>query len=122
MRDYYRKRRKAFGYAITGLLRFLREEDHAKIHLLAAAVVVLAGWWLQVTTWEWIALLLCMGSVISLEAVNSSIEQLTDIASPDYLEAAGRVKDLAAGAVLVAALVSAIVGGIIFIPKILELI
>lgn len=122
MKDYYRKRRKAFGYAITGLLRFFREEDHAKIHLLAAAVVVLAGWWLQVTTWEWVALLLCMGSVISLEAVNSSIEQLTDIASPDYLEAAGRVKDLAAGAVLLAALVSAIVGGIIFIPKIFELI
>lgn len=121
MKKYYYKRRKAFGYAITGLLRFFREEDHARIHLVAAVIVCLAAWWLRVSALEWIALLLCIALVICCEAINSSIEQLTDIASPDYLKAAGRVKDLAAGAVLIAALFSALVGGIIFLPKLLEL-
>ena len=70
---------------------------------------------------EWIAIVFAIGSVLAAEAVNSSIEALADLVSPEYNEAIKRTKDLAAGAVLILAISAAIVGLIIFIPKILTL-
>jgi len=67
---------------------------------------------------EWIAISIVIGSVFAAEAINSSIEALSDLVSPDYNEAIKKTKDLAAGAVLILALVAATVGLIIFIPKI----
>jgi len=117
---YFRKRRNAFGYALRGLKAFFTWEDHPKIHAVAAITALAMGFGFSISTMEWIAVIICIGMVISLEAVNSAIEQLTDIASPDYLEAAGKVKDIAAAAVLVASIAAAATGLIIFIPKILD--
>lgn len=68
---------------------------------------------------EWIAVCMCIGMVLSAEAVNSSIEALADLVSPEYNEAIKKTKDLAAGAVLILAITAAIIGLIIFIPKII---
>lgn len=69
---------------------------------------------------EWIAVIFAIGMVLAAEAVNSSIEALADLVSPDYNEAIKRTKDLAAGAVLILAIAAAIVGLLIFIPKFLN--
>lgn len=119
--NYFKKRRSAFGYAFKGLFTFFKEEAHPKVHAISAAAAILMGWFLSISKMEWIAVILCIGMVLFAEAINSALERLTDIASPDYLDAAGRVKDIAAGAVLIASFAAAVVGLIIFLPKILEL-
>ena len=70
---------------------------------------------------EWIAVILCIGAVLAAEGVNSAIEALCDKVSPEYDEAIKHTKDLAAGAVLILAVMSIIVGLLIFVPKILSL-
>lgn len=119
--NYLKKRRKAFGFAMKGLKSFFSTEDHPKIHAIAGILAIGLGYYLHIGSTEWIAVILCIALVIGFEAINSALEQLTDIASPDYLESAGKVKDIAAGAVLVVSIAAGIVGLIIFAPKILEI-
>ena len=89
------------------------------IHLIASVLVIVLGFFFQINTSDWIVLILCIGMVLGAEALNTSIEELTNLVSPDYHEQAGKVKDLAAGAVLIISLMAAIIGLIIFIPKIM---
>lgn len=76
---------------------------------------------LGLSTFEWIAVILCIGAVLAAEGVNSAIEALCDKVSPEYDEAIKHTKDLAAGAVLILAVMSVIVGLLIFVPKVLSL-
>ncbi len=119
--SYFRKRKNAFGFAIKGLSTFFSREDHPKVHGVAALLVIVLGFILHVNMLEWLAIIFCIAMVLSLEAINSALEKLTDIASPQFSEKAGAVKDIAAGAVLIVALAAAIIGLIIFVPKILPL-
>lgn len=116
--NYFRQRQNAFKYAFAGLYHLFRHEAHAKIHFIAAFLVLILAWVLGVTLLECSILILCIALVIGMEATNSAIEKLTDIATPEFSEKAGQVKDMAAGAVLVVSLASAIIGALIFIPKI----
>lgn len=120
--DFWKKRIRAFRCAGRGLRLLIKSETHARIHVWAAALVVAAGWRLHISAGEWIALILCIGFVIALEAVNTAFERLTDLVSPDFHPLAGEAKDLAAGAVLWAAAASAAVGCIVFLPKLARLI
>lgn len=112
------KRLKSFVYAFQGLGSFLKKEHNAWIHCMAIIVVVSAGLYYHITTTEWCIVLLCFGLVLSAEAFNTAIERLVNLVSPDFHPIAGDVKDVAAGAVLICAIVSAIIGCIIFIPYI----
>ena len=85
-----------------------------KIHTAAALAVLCAGFYFEVETWEWMALLGCIAMVISLELVNSALEYLTDMVQPEFDPRAGKVKDVAAGAVLFAAVIAAVIGAWIF--------
>lgn len=116
-----KKRLESFRYAFRGITTLLKHEHNARIHLAAAILAVAAGGWLGISANEWIAITICIGSVFALEAVNSAIERLADFVSPDFQELIGQAKDIAAGAVLFAAIAAAITGLIIFIPKILDL-
>jgi diacylglycerol kinase len=113
---------KSFGYAIKGMLIALKEQQNMRIHLLAIAVVTFAGIYLGLTAIEWSIIALTIGFVISLEMVNSAIETLVDLVSPEYHKQAGKVKDMAAGAVLVAAIVATVIAIYIFGNKIFNLI
>lgn len=84
-------------------------------------LVVIAAFYFQLSAVEWCIILFCIGSVISAELLNTSLEVTVDIASPKIQEKAGLAKDIAAAAVLLAALFSAIIGLIIFVPKIIVL-
>ena len=114
------KRLKSFVYAFQGLGSFLKKEHNAWIHCTAIVVVVSVGLYYHITTTEWCIVLLCFGLVLSAEAFNTAIERLVNLVSPDFHPIAGDVKDVTAGAVLICAIASAIIGCIIFIPYILS--
>lgn len=111
-------RLKSFVYAFEGVIFFIRFEAQATIHLIAILAVLGAGYWFKISSMEWIAVVFAIGIVISAEMLNTAIEKLTDMVSPQINEQAKIVKDLAAGAVLIASLTAFIIGLIIFLPKI----
>lgn len=117
----FQKRIKSFQFAFNGIKLLITKEHNAWIHCFAAVCVLIAGALLGLSRMEWIAVVVVIGAVLAAEAVNSSIEALADLVSPEYNEAIKRTKDLAAGAVLIMAIAAAIVGLIIFIPKIMDL-
>lgn len=108
---------KGFVYAFNGLVVFFRHERNGRLQLVLAVVVVLLGLLFSVSTWEWIILLVCIASVLSLEMINSAIEKLCNLVHPKYHPAVKVIKDISAGAVLWASVISGIIGVIIFLPK-----
>jgi len=117
----FRKRLRSFRYAFNGIRLLITREHNAWIHCFAAVCVVVAGILLELSETEWIAVVIVIGAVLAAEAVNSALEAIADFVSPEYNEAIKRTKDLAAGAVLIMAIAAAIVGGIIFFPKLTAL-
>jgi len=116
-----KRRIHSFKYAIRGIRMVIKSEKNMQIHLVVAVLVLIAGWFFNISTTEWMLCLLCFGLVLGAEMVNTAIEKLVDLASPQKHELAGKAKDMAAGAVLISALFAAVVGLIIFIPKIWDL-
>ena len=115
----WKKRLKSFKYAFNGLKILIREEHNARIHIFIAVCVLVAGLFFEISADEWIAVTLCIGMVIALEMINSTIENLADFVSPEKHDRIKKVKDLAAGAVLLGAVVAVVVGLIVFLPKII---
>lgn len=113
----FRKRLRSFRYAFNGIRLLVTKEHNAWIHCFAAVCVVIAGILLEISKMEWIACVSMIGAVMAAEAINSAVEAMADFMSPQYSEAIKRTKDLAAGAVLLLAIAAAIVGGIVFFPK-----
>lgn len=116
-----RKRLRSFRYAFNGIRLLITREHNARIHCFATVCVILAGILLGLSKMEWVGVVIVIGAVLAAEAVNSAIEAMADFVSPQYSEAIKRTKDLAAGAVLLMAIAAAIVGGIIFFPKLMAL-
>lgn len=114
-----KERIKSFRYAGKGIYSFIAGEHNAWIHCSAILVVTCAGFFLNITREEWIAVILCYGLVLTAEAFNTAIERLVDLVSPEQHPIAGNVKDIAAGAVLISAIIAFIVGLIVFIPYII---
>lgn len=114
----FRKRIKSFQFAFNGIKLLITKEPNAWIHCFATVCVLIAGALLGLSRMEWVAVVVVIGAVLAAEAVNSSIEALADLVSQEYNETIKRTKDLAAGSVLLMAIAAAIVGLIIFIPKI----
>jgi diacylglycerol kinase (ATP) len=112
-----KKRIKSFGYAGRGIRIVFGTETNMKIHICIAILVLISGFSFRITTTEWIACLLCIGMVFGMEMVNTAIENIVDLASPKHHPLAGKAKDIAAGAVLICAIVSVIVGLLVFGPK-----
>lgn len=111
-----RKRLRSFVYAFRGIALLILTQPNARIHLVATLGVILAGWYFEIASGEWVALVLAMSMVWVAEALNTALEFLTDLVSPGHHDLAGKAKDVAAGAVLLAAVCAAVIGGIIFLP------
>lgn len=114
-----RRRIESFGYAFRGIWFAIKTQHNLWIHFLAILAVVIAGYLFKLNPVEWALVVFAIGLVLTAELFNTAVESLVDIISPDYSKKAGFIKDVAAGAVLIAAIVSAIIGCIIFIPKII---
>lgn len=104
---------------MLGIRLFFRTERNARIEAGIAGLTFLAGIWLRISWHEWCILLLCTGAVLSAEAFNSAIEKLADFCTRDTHAEIGNLKDIAAGAVLILAMMSAGIGIIILFPKLL---
>ena len=114
---YWRRRADAFRYAWQGIVTLVREEQHARIHLLATVCVVVFGIIFRVSPTEWCLLAICIGGVWMGEGFNSAIERLANRVSRERHPLIKAAKDLAAGAVLLFVIAAVAVGLIIFIPK-----
>ena len=112
---------KAFYNAWKGIQHFFLHDRNGRIHLGAAIAAVLAGFILKVAAIEWVVLLICIAAVITLEMINAAIEKLCDLVHKDYHPTIKIIKDISAGAVMLAAVISVVIGTIIFLPKIIEL-
>lgn len=113
---------KSFGYAFNGIKETIKNEQNIKIHLLVMILVIIAGFIFEIETIEWIICVILFGLVISSELFNTAIENAVDLITEEKNEKARKAKDAAAGAVLITAISSALIGLIIFIPKILDVI
>ncbi len=111
---------KSFGYAFQGIYTCISKERNMKIHCGFSVLVVLAGIILKLSVTEWCICLTLFGLVMALELVNTSVEAVVDLVTEERKPLAKIAKDTAAGAVLIAAIMAAIIGCIIFIPKILQ--
>ena len=112
---------KTFAAALNGVNYFFKTERNGKIQLAVACFTLLIGFYLQLSSVEWILILFFIGLVICLEMMNTALEHLCNHVHSDYHPTIKVIKDLAAGAVLFASIISVITRLIIFIPKILPL-
>lgn len=112
------KRLQSFRHAFNGIRSFLRSEPNGRIHFVATVVVIIAGVWLHCSLQEWAILIIVMAMVWLTEMLNTCIEKTMDHITPEQHPGVKMIKDIAAGAVLIAAIAAAIVGLLIFIPKI----
>jgi diacylglycerol kinase len=108
----------SFRFAFKGIKEAFHTQWNFKIHLICTVLIFSAGFIFHISVGEWTAVILCIGMVLTLELMNTAIEYLVNLVSPDYNIQAGKVKDIAAGAVLIGAVTSIIVAAVIFIPKI----
>lgn len=111
---------RSFGYAFRGIRSAFSNESNCRIQLLAAVLALFVSWYLGLSAVEWSVILLCIGLVIGMEMFNSAIEKACDRITREQDDYIRYVKDISAGAVLWASIVSALVGIIIFLPKIIQ--
>jgi len=109
---------KSFAVAFQGIWTLIRNERNFRFHLLASVTVIIAGFFFKIEKTEWLIIFLSIGLVLSVEALNTSIEYICDLVSPDYNPMVKKIKDVSAAAVLLVAIIAVIIGCIIFIPYI----
>lgn len=112
---------KSFGYSIDGLKYAYKYEQSMTIHFFMVAVVLVAGFLLKISLFEWLICFMLMGLVMATELINTSIEAVVDLTCPKIHPLAKIAKDTASAAVFVFSVVAAISGLIIFVPKIIAL-
>ena len=109
-------------FALTGILTAFKEERNMRKHAVTALAVILAGFVFQVSRIEWLFLLMSIFLVVAFEIINSAIENVVDLASHYHFSMlAKKAKDMAAGAVLVVSLLAAVIGALIFLPRIWDI-
>lgn len=109
---------KSFGYAFEGIFDTVRCERNMQIHCFMTACVIIAGFLCRISRTEWLVCLVLFGLVTALELVNTSVEAVVDLVTEERKPLAKKAKDAAAGAVLAAAIFAAIIGLMIFVPKV----
>jgi diacylglycerol kinase (ATP) len=112
---------RSFGHAIRGLRIFVASTHNAWLHIAALIVVIVLGVRFQISVTEWLFIIVAAAMVLTTEAINTAIETHMDLTSPDHHPFARDTKDVAAGAVLLAAIAAAIIGLIIFVPHFMAL-
>ncbi|HHT34067.1 MAG: diacylglycerol kinase family protein [Proteiniphilum sp.] len=120
--EYIKNRILSFKYAFWGIETLFRETPNAVIQLVAAIAAILSGLFFHITNAEWLILILSIGGVLTMETINSALENLSDYASKKEMHPTIRkVKDLSAAAVLIMAIAALAIGLVIFLPRIIHL-
>ncbi len=111
-------RLKSVGYAFKGGLLLLKTEASIKIQFVIALILTIAGFYFDISAIEWIVQILAIGLVMSVEGINTAIEEIANFIHPERHDKIGLIKDISAGAVFIASVFASIVGLIIYLPKI----
>ncbi|MFT4781286.1 MAG: diacylglycerol kinase (ATP) [Psychroserpens sp.] len=109
---------KSVGYAFKGAVYLIKTEASIKTQVFCAILVTIAGFYFNISNTEWLFQIVCIGLVMSLEGMNTAIESVADFIHPERHEAIGKIKDIAAGAVFIAAICTVITALVIYVPKI----
>lgn len=117
-RHFIRDRIRSVGYALKGAWLLLSTEGSIQVQACIAVAVTVAGWYFQISPTEWMVQLLAIGMVMGIEGVNTAVEKLSDYIQPGHDERIGKVKDISAGAVLLASIMASIAGLMIYLPRI----
>ena len=112
---------RSFSFAVSGILTAVKQERNMRFHLLGSIFVLFISFYFSISKTEWLFILFAIGGMLALELVNSAIERVVDLASPEYHPLAKQAKDIAAGAVFVFAILSIVVGVFIYMPYLLRL-
>src|SRR5688572_2197251 len=105
---------KSLGYAFKGLAAAWKEQRNLKLQAVVGILVILAGFYFRIHVMEWYVILIVIGIVLSLELINTALENLVNLVTREHLPLAGKIKDVAAGAVLIFSIIAAIIGVLIF--------
>ena len=119
--DFLKKRLNSFRYAFAGIKELWVKEKNTRIHMFFTIAAIAAGFLLKISPLEFALLILTIAAVWGMEAINSGVERVVDLVTLEKKPLAKAAKDLAAGAVLIIAMASVIIGLIIFLPKIIQL-
>lgn len=117
--SFFSGRLKSISYAFNGAIKLITTEHSIMVQFSIAIVMVIAGFYFNITKTEWLFQMLAIGLVMSVEGLNTAVEKVADFIHPDYHERIGFIKDISAGAVFFAAITAIVIGLIIYVPKIL---
>ncbi|RZS90485.1 diacylglycerol kinase family protein [Aquimarina brevivitae] len=113
---FIKGRVKGFGYAFKGAFLLLKTEPSIQVQALIAIGITVAGFYFDITKTEWILQIFAIGLVMSIEGLNTAVEEIADFVHPDFHDKIGLIKDVSAGAVFIAAVIAVIIALIIYIP------
>ncbi|TXH28453.1 MAG: diacylglycerol kinase family protein [Cyclobacteriaceae bacterium] len=112
---------RSFGYALTGIGKAIASELNIKVQLAAGSAAIILGFVFKISKGEWLAIVLCLGTVLTAELLNTAIEKLLNFIHPQHHPEVGTIKDISAGAVFLAATCSVVIALIVFVPYLLKL-
>ena len=118
MLEFIKGRCKGAVYACKGVIILLKTEASIQVQFVLGIIMTLAGIYYQISKIEWMFQIFAIGLIISIEALNTAVEEIADFIHPEFHNKIGLIKDIAAGAVFIAAITATIIGGLIYIPKI----
>jgi len=116
---FFTGRFKSVGFAVKGAIKLITTEHSVMVQFSLAILLVIAGFYFQISATEWMFQTLAIGFVLAIEGLNTAVEKIADFIHPNYHERIGFIKDIAAGAVFFAALTAITIGLIIYVPKFL---
>ena len=116
--SFFRGRLRSFKFALKGMWLLITTEDSIKAQLIVAAIITAFGFYFNISNIEWMFQFFSIGLVLVAEALNTAVEKIADFVHPDYHKKIGFIKDVSAGSAGIAAIISLIIAGIIYIPKI----
>ncbi len=112
-------RLKSVSFALKGAVKLITTEHSVMVQFFIGILMTIVGFFMHITTTEWLFQTLAIGLVMSIEGINTAVEKIADFIHPNYHERIGFIKDIAAGAVFFAALTAVAIGLIIYVPKFL---
>jgi diacylglycerol kinase (ATP) len=115
--SFFSGRLKSVGFAVKGALKLITTEHSVMVQSSLAVLMTVAGFYFKIDRYEWMMQILAFGLVLGIESLNTAVEKIADFVHPEYHERIGFIKDIAAGAVMFAALAAMAIGLLIYVPK-----
>ena len=116
---FFSGRLKSMGFAVKGAYKLITTEHSVMVQSSLAVLLIIAGFYFDINRYEWMMQILAFGLVLSIEGLNTAVEKVADFIHPEFHERIGFIKDIAAGAVMFAAMAAIAIGMLIYIPKFL---